>query len=594
MPFRGKWLTWSDSDIERWRNGTESSRKYAIELRRVYRMFVRNRLSFFLPHCEGTDFINDRTNDLVMLTKSNQIGGTCHGAVFSLLHTIKCDPTWMIFTHHGIDYHEFEGPKRWLVATTIWEIMADSVWPEYLKLLPRYELGQYAPGYGDPDLYPEEAKTGLPPKELTFRDGRTKQIKLQSSGTIFIFNAYSQAQAVFESRQYDGGHLDEQMKEKQFDGYDERGRTRKNWQSCFTLTGHKIKGRQDTGKGQWMHKKLFLGTDTKGHTIGRYKLWPEGVPEAIFPEESKKKAYIKWVVNPKKNNDMRAMREGEARWFGGWESSDAMVLSNWNERLHLVPSDIPIEKDWTKYRGIDHGIIQPTAVLWLAITPWGDKIFYREYYESGLVISRHCENIMRLCGNKRLKIDSYFDDEIKSDIQLYAEEFSNEVYFSSVLDAHSYNSRSHERHKLLGQLYNDYGLSCTPAKSESFSLVIPKMQAWLEYDKDRPHLMHELWKRKLISDERYKRWLSLHENNYKGGCECYVLDNLFHLQSEITSWQINEETDKPITKDDHLMACFRYLVSEQPVYFGDKWNEVFDDNEFTREERTGTRYTGYG
>jgi len=595
MPFRGQWLTWSDADIERWMNGTDTSKAYAMGLVEMYKKFVRNRVSFFLPHCEGADFLNDMTNDLVMLTKGNQLGGTCHGAVFSILRIIQCDPTWMIFANHGVKYHEFTGPKRWLIATTIWEVMSDSVWPEYQRLLPRSELGQYAPNYGDEELYPEEAKTGLPGKELTFKDGRTKQLKLKVSGSLLIFNVYSQPQAVFESRQYDGGHLDEQVKEAQFDGFDERGRSRLNWQTGITLTGHKIKGRPDTGKGQWLHKKLFLGEDTKGHTIGRYKLWPAGVPDAIYPDESKEKAYVKWVVNPKKTQDLRAQREGEARWFGGWESSDGMVIPNWNERLHLLPADTKIEKDWTKYRAIDHGITQPTAVLWLAVTPWGDKILYREYYETNLVIARHCENIVKLCGNKRSTIDSYYDDEIKANVQLFCEDFTNEAYFSSVLDAHSYNTRSAERNRCLGQLYNDYGLSCTPARSETFTTVIPKIQQWLEYNPEKPHIMHEFWKRKLIPDDQYNRWLELHQNNFKGGCECYVLENMFHFQSEITSWQINEETDKPIVKNDHLMACLRYAISEGPVYFGDKWNEIIDEQTAgTRQQKTGTRYTGYG
>jgi len=595
MPFRGKWLTWSDQDTERWMKGTETSRSYAIGLREMYQKFIRNRLSFFLPHCDGKKFLNDRTNDLVMLTKGNQLGGTCHGAVFSLLRIIQCDPTWMIFTNHGVKYHEFTGPKRWLVATTLWEVMADSVWPEYQRLIPRAELGQYAPNYGDPELYPEEAKKGLKGKELTFKDGRTKQLKLQISGSVLIFNVYTQPQGVFESRQYDGGHPDEQMKEAQFDGFDERGRSRLNWQCCFTLTGHKIKGRPDTGMGQWMHKKLFLGEDTKGHSIGKYKLWPAGTPDAIYPKASKVKAHIKWVVNPKKNKDQRAQREGEARWFGGWESSDGLVISNWNERFHLLPSDTKIEGDWTKYRAIDHGIKKPTAVLWLAATPWGDKILYREYYETDLVIAKHCEKILKACGNKRRNIDSYYDEEIKSNIQLFDEEFTNETYFSSVLDAHSYNTRSAERDRSLGQLYNDYGLSCTPAKSETFATIIPKMEGLLEYDPKKPHIMHEFWKRHLIPDAQYQRWLALNHNNFLGGCECYVLEDLFHFQSEITSWQINEETDKPIVKNDHLMACFRYVVSEQPVYFGDRWDEIVDDQRtLTRQQQTGTRYTGYG
>jgi len=591
MPFKGKWLEWDDHDLKKWRKGSTIKQEYAASLMDTYQAFEKNRFSFFLPHCDGADFINDRKNDIIILTKGNQFGGTCHGAVFSLMRIMYCDPSWMIFTDHGIDYHPFQGPKKWLIATNIWEIMSDAVWPEYQKLLPRYELGQYAPNYGDPDLYPEEAKLGLPAKELTFKDCRTKSIPLLYSKTTLVFSVYSQHQEVFESRQYDGGHLDEQMKEAQFDGFDERcRRAGKNFQCCKTLTGHKVKGRKDTGKGQWIHKKLFLGEDTKGHSVGIYKLWGDGVPDAILPAESKKKAYEKHVTNPKRTKNRRAQREGEARWFGGWEGSSGLVIANWEARIHLIPR-IEIDSDWTKYRGIDHGVKQPTACLLGAMAPWGDLIFYGEYYETELVISKHCENIIGVCGNKRIKIDSYTDPSTDLAVPIYEEQVIRDDYFASVLDSRSFNTRSAERDCILGQMYNDYGLSCTPAKGDPSSVVVPKMEELFEIDDNRPHIMWYFWKKKIISDEAYQRWLKLKRGNYYGGAHCYVFNDLQYFQSEITSWGIDEETEKPIRGNDHLMACFRYIVSETPIYFGNKWNQEINDEKLAE---TGSRYTGYG
>lgn len=594
MPFRGKWMKWTESDLDRWLRAGGKSADYADLLVKTYMNFTRNRFAYFLPHCDGAAFINDRENHIVLLTKGNQFGGTCHGVAFSIARITECDPNWMCFTHHGLKWHPFEGAKRWLIATSIWEIMSDAVWPEYQKLLPRYELGQYAPNFGDPDMYPDEAKTGLPAKNLTFKDGRTKRLTLLKSGSTLIFSCYSQPQDVFESRQFDGGHLDEQIKQGQFDGFDERGRTRRNWQACITVSGVKIKGRPDTGKGQWMHTKLYLGRDTKGRKVGRYKLWADGVPDALYSKESKAQAYKKWVENPKKTHDLAAIREGEARWFGGWEGSSGMVIPNWNERVHLIaPFDVP--KDWTRYRAIDHGITKPTACLWMAVTPWEDYLIYREYYEPNLVIAKHCENIVKLSGNIRQKLDSYIDIDINMQVELFMEQFTNETYFSSVLDARSFASRSSERDAKLGQLYNDYGLSCTPAKPENLASMLPKIKALFDPQQEKKHFIWELNKRKLISQEQYERWLALRNGNEGDGCRLYVFDNLTNFQTEITGWEIDEKTDKPVKENDHLMACMRYLIAESPVYFGEDWNEREDQNlNQTREELTGTRFTGYG
>ena len=69
----GRWFNFSGAEL----NAMEAAHRKAVL--EMWRMFNRNRLAFFLPHCDGLSFLNDRENDIGLLTKGNQQGGTAHG-----------------------------------------------------------------------------------------------------------------------------------------------------------------------------------------------------------------------------------------------------------------------------------------------------------------------------------------------------------------------------------------------------------------------------------------------------------------------------------------------------------------------------------
>lgn len=49
---------------------------------------------------------------------------------------------------------------------------------------------------------------------------------------------------------------------------------------------------------------------------------------------------------------------------------------------------------WARYRIIDTGIRHPTCCAWVAISPRGDRVVYRQYYATGLTIAQNCEAIL--------------------------------------------------------------------------------------------------------------------------------------------------------------------------------------------------------
>jgi len=584
MPWKGRWLEWTDADQKSLvESGNNENLEYARARDRAYRIYCRNRLAQFLPHCDGKDFINDRTNDLVLLTKGNQQGGTAHGVAFVLFRALRCDPAWHCFQHHGINHYDFQGPKRVLVATWSWDNMRQAVWPEYQKMLPREELGVYAPDYGMyPDEDPDKART------LSFGSGQSKTVKLLVSGSELFFRVYTQPQHAFETTQFDIVHADEQMPESKFDGVDERGRTRTNFQVAFTLTGHKLPGFSDTGKSGWIYRKLYMGVDLKGHTLGKYKLWIDGVPDAIYPKERKQQAYEKHVVIPKKNKDKRAQREGEARYYGGFEGESETVLDKWDRETHLVaPFKVPV--NCTRYRGIDHGRVRPFACLLAAMMPWGDMLFYREYYERGKTVPVNCKGVLEMCGNTRIKIADEHDEESGTSWPVYEEQFVGTQFAASVLDPRSYGTKAADRNCNLGQMYNDCGLFVTSARAKIDANMIPEFQRWLEVDYNRKHFMWHAHQHKMISDADYANWFKLRGGDIMGGSRIAVFADMKFFQTEIETWTNKGETDKPKDENNHLMDAAMYIISENPQYMG---SDIIFDGE-SEDDAPRSRITGY-
>ena len=594
MPVNGAWQVVTEDELCAMYRAGGAQREWCELWRRHYHIFEGNRLAQYLPHCDGKDFINDRKNTLCVLRKGNQQGGSSHGAAWILFRCLRTEPSWMCFTKHGIQHQEWLGPnKRILVATSDWGTMADSIWPEYLKLLPRYELGQYAPNYGDPELWPEEASTGLHGKILTFGNHQTKSMNLQYSRCTLFMSVYSQAQAAYESRQYDWAHLDEQIKEHQFIGLNERGRTRDCFQICVTQTAHRIKGRTDTGKNSWFDRGVWNGENTYGHKVGKYRLWLDGVPDELYSKEQKAAAYRQHVEYPAAHDDPISKRIGQSRLTGDAEASGGLALDNFDDELHLIPR-FAVPADWTRYRAVDHGTSRPAACLLAAVAPWGDMVVYAEYKKIMASVAYHCKNIVALCGNETRKIDT-FEDEISGGVwPIFEEVTTGTTFFASVLDGRSFNCKAPERGIGLGQLYNDCGLMVTPACTEHNETMLPMMKRWFDYDPEKPHIMVKLRELELIPADVYARWLAARKGQTKGGSGIYIFNDLEMLLREISTWMMSEANpDRPDRNcEDHLVgACLKYIVGCQPVYFGDNWDgEHADDG--PRDERRGNKYVG--
>lgn len=575
VPLKGKWHEWTDSDL---REMPESERDDRMA---VWADFTRNRLKYYLPHCDGLRFINDHDAKIALLTKGNQYGGTSHGAAWSLVRVLDCDPDWYCFKDHGVEHIPFRGNHiRLLIATNDWTAMEEAVWPEYQKLMPREELGPYAPNYGDSLLYPEEAASGRKPKVMSFKDGRSKRLKLEKSKVELFFRAYSQKQSAYESTQFDVCHLDEQIKHEQWVGVNQRGRTRPNFQVAITGTFHHMKDRSDTGANSWIAKEIIWGIPgDKGESrygkVSKYKLWCEGVPDALMSPEDKKEAYNEHVLIPQQKQDRKAIRSGIARYYGGVETSGDLVLDAYEPNMHIIPPfKIPKSK-WTLYRGTDHGTTRPTAVAFCAVSPWSDLILFNEYYETNRSVAENVVNILKACGNTRQVVDQGRDEFSGARWPIWEEVQSAEVYEASVLDCRSFASSNPDRGGEIGRLYNENGFDCTPAagyqnrNTRSGEGFVDKMRRWFEIDEGRIHIMKHLHDKGMVTDEIYEKWLKERgKDGFMGAPRFYAFSTCTFFQMEVASWQMGDD-DKPEGGDDHIVGgALKYIIGCEPGFYG--------------------------
>lgn len=99
-----------------------------------------------------------------------------------------------------------------------------------------------------------------------------------------------------------------------------------------------------------------------------------------------------------------------------WVKRGGKVYPLFDRKIHVcAPFDIP--KKWPKFRSIDFGGANPTAVVWVAVAPTGQLIVYRTYKKSGLPIRTHAQNIKDLSGDEIYHKDMIGDHDSQNRIE---------------------------------------------------------------------------------------------------------------------------------------------------------------------------------
>jgi len=529
--FLGRTIFIYDTDYLQAHGEVRSAVNHMIEDSKI------NPLVYFAPHgYPSVQFLNDDTADAKVIRAPNRYGKTCVGLIDDILSIVPTNPNWMIFKDNGVNHRPFLGPKKLGIATYKWSMHKQIVWPELRRWIPEDELGPFAQTF-----------VGKGKKRIPWE--RNPSIKLKCGSQIYFY-VYEQDQDVFESQALDIWHWDEQGKEHLFDGADERLRTRSGRHN-FTLTPHKVQGRPDTGAHSWIHK-LCTGEMTKGLQVHEYVGGLADVPDWIYPEHEKNKAFKKWVTEPEEMGNMKALREGRSRLFGEWHETAGLVYDEFNRDVHVIePFEIP--KHFTRFRAIDHGERNPTACLCAAVDENYNIFLYDEFYKRDQLISEACAGIIKMCGNKQVKQDFFKDERSGFDIQRYEEEYVDNVFYRSVLDGRSFARQDMGRE--IGWWYKANGLRVIPASKAQSQKHIPAVKELLKVDPERTH------------------WVT----GKRGAPRIYVFSTLVNFQREIFNYVWDDHKaqhgkdlkEVPRKKDDHLMNCLEYLAQIPIRYMGE-------------------------
>jgi phage terminase large subunit len=194
--------------------------------------------------------------------------------------------------------------------------------------------------------------------------------------------------------------------------------------------------------------------------------------------------------------------------------SGELVYPCWDRATHIIE---PFELDpyWPRYRSIDPGWHNPTAVLWGCLSPDGILYLYREHYRSGWTVPQHAQKVRGASAR--------------------------EEYEWSVMDPSAF-SMTLASQKSIADQFADEGIIAAPGDN--------KVEAGIS---------------------ECNEWLRIKDDGYPN---VQVFNNLERFLFEVENYRFELLTpeqairkdvkERPVKKDDHLMDCFRYMIMSAP------------------------------
>jgi hypothetical protein len=312
-----------------------------------------------------------------------------------------------------------------------------------------------------------------------------------------------------------------------------RGRMRSTrGRGCVLLTGN-------PGGRNWVYKRFFAHKYDPG--AKRYRSH-EG-----FQAGTEENVYLPEVY-------LQQMRETypedwlEKYFAGSFDVFEGQILDNFRPDVHLVnPFRIPGE--WPRYRSVDHGLTAPTACSWYATDFEGNHIKYREYYQRCAIPEENAKNILNLSAGE--------------------EDFIQWSVIDPATQGLSVGGGSME--SIVSQ-YRRGGLFCRPGNND-VKASIAKLRMLLAPDPQHP----------------FPAW---HPSAGElGAPHLFLFKDLRHTIWEWQQWKWRDvkpgavDREKPLEKDDHLVATDRYYVMESPsaaqprveMTTGERFQKIIDD-----------------
>jgi phage terminase large subunit len=200
------------------------------------------------------------------------------------------------------------------------------------------------------------------------------------NGSYIRFGHYDsdEASQEYQGAEYDWIFIDEatQITESQF----------RTLGACLRGTNHIPKRMYLTcnpgGIGHFWVKRLFIDRDyKKGERAQDYKFIKATVEDNTELMKHSPE-YVQML-------DLLPEDIRKAHRYGDWDALSGQYFTEFEESVHVFkPFFIP--REWAKYRVFDYGL-DMFACLWIALDFKGNSWVYREYQQSGLIVSRAAE-----------------------------------------------------------------------------------------------------------------------------------------------------------------------------------------------------------
>lgn len=289
----------------------------------------------------------------------------------------------------------------------------------------------------------------------------------------------------------------------------------------------------------WVYRNFFQKANLKTE-------WAKSLYTLIRAPSTENKhlpeGYLETLINSWSED--RIAREIE----GSFDAFEGMVFEEFRRDMHVIkPFKIP--ENWPKYVGIDHGLRNPAAWIWVAVGPDEELYVYREFYESEWLI----EEIIK---GKRCTGGSYLTGTLNR--------MKGETLVQAVIDP-SVRARRGNRGETAWDEYIEHlprDFPLYPANN-SVELGIDRLKQYLKVDPK--------FNKPLI----------------------YFFDTCTNLIEEISQYRYPElrpnqegkkaENEKPIKANDHALDALRYVVMLMPEPYKEKLDKLDVKNKQTLE-----------
>jgi phage terminase large subunit len=89
--------------------------------------------------------------------------------------------------------------------------------------------------------------------------------------------------------------------------------------------------------------------------------------------------------------------------YGSWDVFEGQVFVEFDKKVHVIdPFEIP--EHWEKLVSIDHGLVNPTAVLFGAIDQDGNIFIFDEHYQAERPVSYHADIIKKRIEGQKISL----------------------------------------------------------------------------------------------------------------------------------------------------------------------------------------------